>query len=374
MRIRTLTDPSNGKLWESRLDADGTLSVRTGSGRRLQTTVKSAIAAADALVWAETEERKRLKQGYRLLQPDARAGEPRLHVYRSPLQSGALPAAAFEGQLVCNCWEDTARGDRLFLLAADGERRWLPAYPEPRLSWKCVAVPALHALLVNADHQILCWRAEAADWIALTPRNPKPASCLQVAAGRAVWYAPGELVVHDLVARRDLLRLPIEAGLYRGHSTQMEAALSPDGETVLCCAQPGEIGIWEVASGRSLGVLRDDFEMVQSLTVIEDGHSVLLMERYGRSSLRCYDLQTRLQRTDWRLARHDARAALALSPDGRQLALADGPQVEIHDLTTQESLLRFRIEHCVQRCALSWVGDWLGVLTDTGCASLYALG
>ena len=71
----------------------------------------------------------------------------------------------------------------------------------------------------------------------------------------------------------------------------MRAALSPDGETVACCARAGEVTLWDVASGRCKGVLTGDFAMVEALHFADNGAAMLLKETYGRWGLYCFDVQ-----------------------------------------------------------------------------------
>ena len=48
--------------------------------------------------------------------------------------------------------------------------------------------------------------------------------------------------------------------------------------------------------------------------------------------------------------------------------------MEVLELATMKRELSFPVEHVVKRCAVGWIGGDLGVLTDYGCASLYAVG
>ena len=43
------------------------------------------------------------------------------------------------------------------------------------------------------------------------------------------------------------------------------------------------------------------------------------------------------------------------------------------ELATMRGLLRFNAEHTVKRSTVAFAGKYLGVLTDLGCISLYAL-
>jgi hypothetical protein len=55
------------------------------------------------------------------------------------------------------------------------------------------------------------------------------------------------------------------------------------------------------------------------------------------------------------------------------VTVAQRTWVDIYELVTMRHILRFSAEHAVKRSAVAFVGKHLGVLTDLGCISLYAL-
>jgi len=372
MRVRELKDPQTGKTWGTRCDHAKVI-IRAGMPGKEKDSVKPQNSAEEAIAWAEKEEWGRLKKGFILEDPEAKPGAPRMHRYRGLRYTGALPILDVEGRLLCNSYDDTRPGDKLFLLDEYGVLSSLPEFPRNRLAWKACYLPSLNRLLVRADHQVLSWMSGEVGFQELSSPNRHPVSCLDTVGTRAVWYAEPDLVVTDLATGRTLLRQRLEFETYGGHSPQMEAALSPDGATVACCSHTGEIAFWDVATGQTRATLSGGFKMVIGLTYTPDGRFLIVSEQYGESRNLCFDLSTMAPRPGWIASKNGGTISLALSPDGTRMAMVQGRNIEVFDFATLKSQLCFRVEHMVKRCTIAWVGRWLGVQTDYGCASLYAL-
>ncbi|MFZ6873792.1 WD40 repeat domain-containing protein [Undibacterium sp. Di27W] len=373
MRIRHLTDSENDKTWSSFCEG-ANVHVSSGAKGKEKESDKSQDTPTAALAWAEKEEWSRIKKGFVLDQLDAQAGEPRMHRLRSKAYTGALPIADIAGQMLCNSFDDTRPGDRLYLLDASGQQTALPDLPLQRLAWKAIYLPTLQRLLIKADHQVLSWAKGDTAYTVLSAPNQHPVSCLDAQGSLAVWYAEPHLVVTDLHSGQQLLKLPLPYELYGGHTSQMEAALSPDGATLAYCACAGEIVLLEIATGAVRATIAGDFKMIKLLKYSADGGYLIAETAYGNNSHLCFDMQSMALRPGWPASSFDGRTTLALSPDGKLCAIANGNKMQIYDFITLECTLSFRIEHVVKRCSIGWVGQYLGVQTDYGCASLYALG
>ncbi len=369
MRARKLTDPATGKTWSTRCD-DANVLVRAGLPGKEKDSVKPQASAEDALDWAEKEEWTRLKKGFVLDDPGAPPGAPRMHRFRGRGYTGALPIEDVGGQLLCNWYDPERPGDKLFLLDEHGVSSSLPELPGNGMAWRACHVPSLDKLLVKADHQVVAWTAGAAAFEVLCVPNRHSVSCLHVAGSRAVWYAEPDLVVTELATGGTLLRLPLAYEMYGNHSPQMEAAISPDGATVACCSQAGEIDLIDVATGKILGTLSGDFLLVVKMSYTPDGRFLIVSEQYGHCRTLCFDIDKMALRSKWI---ETGYSTFALSADGARIAIAQRRHIEVFDFATLKRLLRFRVDHMVKRCSIAWVGRYLGVQTDYGCASLYAL-
>lgn len=369
MRARVLKDPTSAKTWATRCD-DAKVLVGAGLPGKEKDRVKQHDSAKDALAWAEKEEWTRLKKGFVLDQPDAPPGEPRMHRFRGSGYTGALPIEDVAGKLLGNLYDTDRPGDQLFLIDEHGSLGSLPEFPRNRLAWKACFVPSLNQLLIKADHQVVSWTSGDAGFKELCAPNRHSVSCLHVAGTRAVWYAEPDLVVTDLASGRTLLRQALAYEMYRNHSPQMAAAISPNGATVACCSQVGEIVLFDIASGHIRGTLSGQFLMIVGMTYTPDGRFLIVSEQYGEFRTLCFDLRTMAPRSDWIENRN---SNFALSADGASMAIVQGRHVQVFHLGTLQPQLHFRVDHMVKRCSIAWVGPWLGVNTDYGCASLYAL-
>jgi hypothetical protein len=372
VRLRELMDSKTGKTWSSRCDGSVVL-VRAGSSGKEKESLKPQESNDAAIAWAEKEEWKRLKQGFILSNVEAKPGEPRMHRYRGAGYTGALPVQDVDGQLLCCQYEEVQQGDHIFLLDDTGALTSLPGLPPNCLIWKACYAPGLQKLLLKTNDQVLSWTIGAPEFSVLSLQNLHPVSCLDVLGKRAVWYAEPDLVVMDIETGQTLFRQPLAYEKFGGHSPQMEAALSPDGATVACCVRAGEIVLWDIASGKARATLNGGFEMVVGLTFTPDGRHLLVREQYGQWAHLCFDLSTMMPRNDWFEPKDRGANVFALSPDGSRIAITEGNHIEVFDFATLKSHLRFRVDHIIKRCNIAWVGRWLGVQTDYGCASLYTL-
>ncbi|MFI1032608.1 WD40 repeat domain-containing protein [Streptomyces sp. NPDC020951] len=368
-RTRHLNDPATGRTWTSHC-ADGVVETLAGSPGRERRTRKEGAGPEYAL----KQEWARLRKGFVLTDPMAAPGEPVMHRYLGPAYTGAMVAEAVEGRLLCNRFDDTDKRERLLLVDEDGGLADSVSMPAGRLAWQARHVPELKRLLVRGDHQVFAGPVPFGEFEALTAHNRHPVSFLGGAGTRAVWYAEPDVVVTELADGSELFRETVPAATHGGHSLQMEGALSPDGTLLAYCARPGEVIVREVADGRVRHTWSGGFAMVAKLLFTPDGTRLIAQDRYGTWRWHCLDLTDGTHPTGWPLPFDSARGDLAIDAGGDRLAVSHRDEVQVLDLAELRLLLRFPIEHSVRRSALTWVGDGrLGVLTDAGMASLYAV-
>jgi hypothetical protein len=374
-RVRQLHDPATGRAWSTQCDGD-TVEIVSGSPGRARRAAKAMADQEAAVAYARKQEWARLKQGFVLASPAAAAGEPLMHRHLGGGFTGAMVAEDLAGQLLCNRYDNRSDGagdadSRLLLVAEDGSLPQSVILPGGRLPWQARYIPGLRRLLVRLDHQVFSGTVPLGSLEALTAPNSRPASFLGCAGIRAAWYAEPDIVVADLADGTELFRKAVPAQLHGGHSLQMEGALSPDGTMLAYCSRAGEVTICDVADGRVRHTWTGDFAMVSKLAFTPDGRRLIAREQYGRWRWHCLDLADGTHHADWLAPWDSVRSDLAISPEGRRMAIAHGTEVRVLDLATMQCLLRFPVEHAVRCCALAWVGDKLGVLTDATCASLY---
>jgi hypothetical protein len=372
VRSRHLVEPETGKTWRTECQA-GSLTMVSGAAGRERATSKSCADGPAAEAQAEKEEWSRLKRGFVLSNPAAAAGEPRMLCCLRGPHTGALVAEDVAGRLLCNRAGDLLGSNALCLIDEDARLADTIELPPSQLAWKALHVPELQRLLVRADHRVLAWSWESRRFDALTGGNRQPASFLSRAGTVGAWYAEPDVVVTDLRSGAELMRRGVPSETYGGHTPQMEGALAPDGHLLACCAKAGQILLFDVPLAGPPVTMDVDTQMIDKMAFTPDGRQLIALERYGQWRLWCFDLETRQPRAGWPELDRMERGDFAIEPRGNRIAIARGAQVEIFDLLTMGRSSSFRADHVVKRSALAWVGRYLGMRTDAGAASLYAV-
>ncbi len=134
------------------------------------------------------------------------------------------------------------------------------------------------------------------------------------------WWAP------------DTLDSAGEFAVLRSAITRL--ARTPDGKRVAAATVDGEIGLWEVASGRLLQRLSQAGSSWSGLLLSHDAQHLFAVDRSNAGRL--WTIGEAAPPAEYRL---DSRFALDLSPDGRRLALAVDRHVQVIDLATRRLLL-----------------------------------
>ncbi|MHB1426755.1 MAG: WD40 repeat domain-containing protein [Gemmataceae bacterium] len=147
----------------------------------------------------------------------------------------------------------------------------------------------------------------------------------------------GEVVVWDLVAGRTKCRLT-------GHKNPTSIrGFAPDGRTILTDSPPGEMRLWDVASGRKLATIPHGFHWL-----FTRDSKTLAVAPIGGAKVTLWDVGTGHKR-----AAFEARAVsgislapndrpISLAPNDRLLAVASGDTVELWDIDTQQRRATFR--------------------------------
>lgn len=366
---RTLHDPATGKVWSCRLDGARS-EVRQGAPGCERMAARDHDDADAARRWAAKEEWAHLKKGYVLLAPAASFGAPRLHRFVGGGYTGAMAVTASgDGGLFCNRFRET---EEIVRVGPDASVASCLALPSGRLVWRAARMAATGAVLLRVDGGVVRWTPQAGTVEELVAHRGNP-GFLSVAGTRMACFDGQDALVLDLDDGAELLRVPARAEIYAGHSPQMEGALSGDGPFLALCVRPGEVAVLDAASGRQRTLLRGDFAMVRQLDFLPGNRRLLVMEGYGRWSLRCLDLETGRPDPAWTEIEVEM-GAVALSPSRDRLIVARGRTATEHDPRTGAALRAFPLDHVIKRCAMTWIADdAVAVRTDYGCASIYAV-
>lgn len=374
-RVRQFRDAASGRGWSTRCDGSAVETVSGMPGGRERRIVKTLANTEEARGYALKKEWERLRAGFVLSSPSAKAGEPLLHRYLDNAYTGAIVIEKLDDDLLCSRFESTSPdGTYSNLSRVTAHGAITDSVLVPGLAWQARYIPELRRIIVLADHQIYGGTVPFGGLEPLTARNPHPASFLSCAGTRAAWYAEPDIVVTDLRSGAELFRETVPAELYGGHSLQMEGALSRDGALLASCSHPGKIVARAVADGQVHHAWTADFGMVSRLMFTPDGRSLIAREQYGNWRWHRFDLADGSHDADWLAPWDSRRSDLAIDREGRRAALMHGTEIVVFDLATLQRLVRFPVDHAVRQCALTWAEDLIAVLTDAGVVSLYASG
>lgn len=366
-----LYNPSTGRVWGTRLAGSDLVVISGVPGKEKQRRT-SHPDGATALATAEQEERKRLRKDFALVAPHAPAGAPVMVRALDRSYTGALPVLAVDDAVLCT--SDAPQGTEILLFDADGESRQL-ARIEPHHQVSKLAGRADLGFLALVDHAVCRLSPNQGTVEQLVAMGDTPASVLTQSGVRAGWYDQPDLVVVDLTTGKEFLRRPVEPALYAGHSVQLQAELSPDGEVLAVCSTPGTIEMVEVATGQVAHSITGDFEMVSELHFTADGRWLLVKQEYGNWSLLCFDAVTGQARTGWPDLGDLGDAQIAVATDAHRVAIADQRgRLRILDLDSLQMQQEFQVDQVSSSFGLTWIGsDRIAIRTDLGFIGLYAV-
>ena len=157
-----------------------------------------------------------------------------------------------------------------------------------------------------------------------------PASAAEKAPARADLH--GDPLPVGVVARLGTVR-------FRHGSQVTGLAFAPDGKTIVSCAYDRTIRVWDVATGREAKRFAEPVGSFLALCVSADGRKIAARSYTG--DLRYYDIAGgrlhTLNKSNG-IPTDFGRVGIALSPDGKTLAVSQGPDVHFLDMATDKAL------------------------------------
>ena len=349
-----------------------TLEGQTVTQQTTRRTSKTHNSAAEALKDFQKRRWNALKKGF-IYQEAPVSGQAYVHRLISLKYTGCLSMVDLGDQVAVYC-HHTFENDWLHLFDPLGHFQKTIVLPRA-LPWSMAYAPTQQMLYLTADHTILAYDRATQSFETWAKAAAKmPASFVAVAEDYVLYGAAPKVELRHISTGALSWSKQLEPELYRGHSTLLCGGISPDGQQIALCHKAGQLLLFD-AKGTLIQTLEGHFEMVQALHFIPN-HTLLIHEKYGTSGIHLLDLNTGeplpnpfeddLSKT---VVYH-----MALDATRNRLAVSKGQQVTVYDLTTFETLAHFSIEHCVKTCAVTFVGAAaIGVRTDYGCFSLYAL-
>jgi RNA polymerase sigma factor (sigma-70 family) len=144
--------------------------------------------------------------------------------------------------------------------------------------------------------------------------------------------------LRDVATGRDLSQFDLAAA---GPVTK--TFFSPDGKTLLAVGERSDVSLWNVESGERFRTLTGDNPHVLAVALSVDGKQLAMSE--GNGNVRVWDVSSGQPRT-WRKKRAvlkaDPAGALAFSPDGHYLASGHAQATRIWELATGEIVDEFK--------------------------------
>ncbi|MFP4976173.1 hypothetical protein ACE6ED_12290 [Paenibacillus sp. CN-4] len=367
---QTLIDRSGGtaKTWSIRRSGTEVFKSNAGGKERM----KSFESAEEAAKHVKKEVWSRLKKGFVLSRPEAGPGEPVMHRYVGGGYTGFMPLAPIAGgnQVYISYVVNQFEKEEIRLLDAHGDMRTIIGLPGGSMIYEMVYVPEREELLVNRDHRIYAISLKDNRLQPLTHRLGVPASTLSVSGKTAVWYNDSQLVVSSLDTGEAFYTDRVKPELYRGHSTQLCAALSPDGSLLAYSVESNQIVLCDLKTNQRSVLAKKTPSLTSQLRFAPGNRYLFALEQFGDWNLQVYDLAALKLDETWPL---EGIKQFAIHEDKQLLAVYRYEKIRLIDLTAKRLTLEFPVEHIVKKCSLAFTRDYLAVYTDYGCASLYAL-
>lgn len=368
VRTRALHHPSTGKLWATR--TEGTqVTITSGAKGKLKEAQKPQKDELATQRFLQKEEGAQFRKGFVLVKPEAEPGEPIMLRHLARGYTGALAIVEHEGTLLVNQFNDAQKGDELWQITRDGGGGPIVEIGADRLLGKIVA--AGDRFLLRVDSQIQRWDPLTRAIEALSPRSKELCPFLDSAQGMATWYEAPEIVVRDLRAGTDRLRLPVTAHRMEGGALQCVAALSADGATLAVCVEPNQITLHDVKSGAKTATIAGAFAGVQQLVFAADARTLLVKEFFGQWKMLAFDLE----RKSWSAIGEDLGPnsnEFAVDTARGRLAIFSYGTVYVYDLPTKAKLREFALDQTVKSANFAWTHDGLLAMhSDLGYVGLY---
>lgn len=368
-----LSDAQTGKETTLRCD-DVIFTTETNAGGKIKTTSKPAADAKAVSQLFFKKEWELLKKGAILHAGHAAAGEPLLHLFIGGGYTGCLSFEATpQGIYVYRCGgKEIGLQEELLLIDNKGWVKEVIALPKV-LPWEICYERSTNQLLLDLDHYIYDYDLGSAAFRQLTDHLNQPASFVSVAAGvRAYATHPHYYIQRTHNSER--IEAAFEIKIING-SIPFCANLSPDGKLLAMHNQEHHVAFIDTSTGQLTKTLELPFAMAERLVWTADGSELVVHEKY--SHLHFFNIATGQE------VFYEGLAIPAYSKDLRDFCLNEDQSLLVcqqrttafvFDFINKQFLHSFPIQHCVKSAEIKFTDTrQLGVRTDYGCFSIYAL-
>ena len=377
IKSHALSESLTGKICLLTLTANNTLIVETGKPGKTKTTEKQFADKAEAAKQFTKKEWELLKKGFVFTNKTATAGQPLLHYFVGGGYTGALafqptPDGVF---IYKNGWYNSAtdQQDFLVLLSESGELKQTIELPTI-LAWDIQYQQPDNSLLLDLDHHIYRYDIETNVFTLLAKMHRTAASFITVSASKTA-YASGDTfyIVDNL--NEIVLQQHYTTQIVRGN-IPFCAAISSDGAVLAFHNTPGKIQLISTTNGQLLHTISGDFDIIQKLHFTDHDKLLVVMEYYMRSGLRYFDINTCDEQFYTALAIPGYTKDInefCFNHNNTILVQIQRTTAYIFDFNAKKVIQKIELEHAVKTVAAKFVGGQLGIRTDYGCFSLYAV-
>jgi hypothetical protein len=370
-----LTDPHSVNSVTLTLAGDS-LSVATGRPGKERSTTKTFSTPAEARQHFEKREWEALKKGFVLHQPAAPLGEPLLHYYMGKGYTGCLsfvgtPVGIYVYQ---NGWDNTSKQPVDYLLRLDTAGTLLETIALPKiLPWDLHYNAPANRLLLDVDHFIYDYDLATGQFRQLAAPSAGGPWTSFVAVSAAVQAFAAEPTLHlQTLAGQLLVDIPYRTDLVNG-SYVFAAALSKSGQQLALHTRFGEIQLINTADGHPQATITGSFTRLARLEFAADDTLLVVHAPWERGPLLFFEVATGRALSFPSLASPDTPQDFCFNLDGSRLVVLVRDTAWVYDFTCQQLRHHFHLYHTVKRAQARFVGEALGVRTDYGCFSLYAV-
>lgn len=371
--LHILSDTQTGKETTLRVD-DTIFTTETNTGGKIKTTSKSAVDAKAAGQLFFKKEWELLKKGAVLQADHAAAREPLLHLFIGGGYTGCLSFEATpKGIYVYRSGgSEIGLQEELLRIDNNGIIKEVVALPKV-LPWEVCYDASANQLLLDLDHYIYDYDLSSGVFTQLTHHLNQPASFASVAAdSRAYATHPHYYIQRSTDSKR--IEAALEVKIING-SIPFCGSLSPDGKLLAMHNRQHNVDLIDTNTGLLTQTLELSFEMAEALAWTADGSELIVHERYSHLHF--------ISVTTWREVFYEGLAIPAYSKDLRNFCFNEDQSLLVcqqrttafvFDFINKQFLYSFPIQHCVKSAQIKFIDTrQLGVRTDYGCFSIYAL-
>lgn len=312
----------------------------------------------------------KLKQGFILRNPNAKSGEAILHYYISEGFTGCLSLVDKKGDAVVYKHQDF-NNEYLLIVDKNGKLKETINLPK-NLPWDIIYYQNLDTLFLDIDHFIYQYSFKSKKFKQLTKKFSEPGSFISLKGNKLAYGSYPKVYVKDLDEDNVIYSQECESELYNGHTPQFTGAISKNGDFLALNLRSGEIDLINILSCEKK-IIKFGLGYISQLEFTDNDKTLITSEEYSYWGIRFYDLENEKELIYSEIPENEFPTYYCFNQKHTKLAYTSRNKAYIIDYTKKKLLHQFTIEHCIRSAKPQFINELLGVRTDLGYYSLYAL-